>query len=377
MTLHTPPCTSLPETSFETPTFQPASMIANRAVAWLIQDLIAQGDITMVAGPKKAGKSLIAAHFIAAVTSGVPFAPGIFVEDTARGKAMLYTGERRTASFARPRLEAAGADLDLVGINDRARNIEEVIADIEKLPEGIRLIVIDPWKAYVNAANTSDEMARQIMRGLERIADKRNAAIVIVHHITLRRGRYDDATEYIQGKQVWVEAALCAHMLCRLQGGFIFENVASNKQAGQRFEYNIVSQKLADGTPTERIDMLGESRHSICDALRGQARLMVVKTRLERAVGWLREFLKDGPKLRNDVYAEAEKAEHAQATLIRAKKDGGIEDRKRRIDGLSEWFLPVGPDTHDSSFLGDPVEQSDPGVWIGVQFLTTEIKGHQ
>ena len=299
----------------------------------------------MVAGPKKSGKSLIAAHLIAAVTNGVAFAPGVFVEDAARGKAMLYSGERRTACFPRPRLEAAGADLDMVGINDLARNIEEVIADIEKLPEGVRLIVIDPWKAYVNAANTSDEVARRIMRKLEKIADRRNAAIVIMHHITLRRGRFDDPTEYIQGKQVWVEAALCAHMLCRLQGGYIFENVASNKPAGQRFEYNIVSCELADGTPTERIDMLGKSRHSISDALKGQARHMVVRTKLERALAWLREYLKDGRRLRNDVYAEAEKAGHAQATLIRAKNDGGIEDRKRRIDGRSEWYLPVGPDS--------------------------------
>jgi len=333
-------------------------MIANRPVSWLIRDLIAQGDITMMAGQKKSGKSSMAAHLIASVTSGVPFAPGVFAEEAARGKALLYSGERRTASFARPRLEAAGADLDLVGINDRAHNIAEVIADLEKLPEGIRLVVIDPLKAYVNAANTSDEKARQIMRRLERIADKRNAAIVIVHHITLRRGRFDDPTEYIQGKQVWVEAALCAHMLCRLQGGFIFENVASNKQAGQRFEYNIVSHNLIDGTPTERIDMLGESQHSICDALKGQARHMVVKTRLERALDWLREYLKDGPKLRNDVYAEAEKAGHAHATLIRAKQAGGIEDRKRRIDGLSEWYLP-GPDSSDSS--GEPVEAGDLG----------------
>jgi hypothetical protein len=175
MTLHTPPCTSHVEPCLETPTFQPASMIANRPVSWMISDLIALGDITMVAGPKKAGKSLIAAHLIASVTNGVPFAPGVFVEDASKGKAMLYSGERRTACFPRPRLEAAGADLDMVGINDLARNIEEVIADIERLPDGIRLIVIDPWKAYVNAANTSDEMARQIMRKLERIADRRNA----------------------------------------------------------------------------------------------------------------------------------------------------------------------------------------------------------
>ena len=328
--------------------FAPASAIKNRALRWAVPCLIALGDVTIFAGPKKCGKSMMAAHLAACFTKGAPFAAGLFVEAEAQGEVLLYNGERAIDCFAKPRCEAAGADLERLYIVGDAYSFDDLIADIKKRPPTIRLVIIDPLKAFVDAANISDGKARQLLRELEKLARDRDLAVVIMHHVTLRGRKSDDPTDYIQGKRVWIEASLCACMLCPLGDGFIIQNVASNKLSGQRYEYQILSHRLVDGTETERIDMLGESQHDIVHALNGHAGRMLVKSKLQRASEWLMDYLKDGPRLRNDAYEDGLRAGHSQPTLIRAKQQCGIEDRKRRGDGRSEWYLPVVADPHDS-----------------------------
>ena len=345
------------------PPFQSANTIKHQSLRWAIDDHIALDDVTLFTGPKKCGKSLFAAHLSACFTNGIPFAPGVDVNENARGHVLLYTAERPKESFAAPRSEAAGADGSKLFIRDKNYSLEDVIADIQESPRNVRLIIIDPLKSYVDVAHISDKNARQLLDKLGELARQRNAAIVIMHHITLRDRKSNDATDYIQGKRVWVEAPLCAWMICRLHDGFMMENVASNKRAGQRYEFQIVAHKLKDGTETERLEVLGKSKHSIIDALNGASRLMMVKTKRERAREWLCEYLKDGPKLRNAIYATGLLAGHSEPTLMRAKQDGGIEDRKRLGDGLSEWFLPV---------VTDSVESVDAVEEVGAPAATQE-----
>ena len=321
--------------------FAPATTIVNRAMKWAIPGLIALGDVTIFAGPKKCGKSLVAAHLAACFTKGIPFAPGLFVNPEAQGAVLIHNGERFIECFAKPRCEAAGADLHRLCISDKAFSLDDVIADIEKQPLTVRLCIIDPLKALIDVAHISDAKARCYVRKLETIARDRDMAIVLMHHISLRGRKSTDPTDYIQGKRVWVEAALNACMLCPLGDGYILQNVASNKLAGQRFEYQIVPHILPDGIETERIEMLGTSDHDIIDALNGQTKGIRVKTKLERTGEWLLDYLKDGPRLRNDVLAAAALAGHSEATLKRAKLECGVEDRKRHGDGHSEWFIPA------------------------------------
>src|SRR5204863_6850395 len=94
---------SIPDAPMAPVLFAPASTIQNRTVRWAIPCLIALGDITMFAGPKKCAKSMMAAHLAACFTKGIPFAPGLFVEAEALGEVLLYNGERAIDCFAKPR----------------------------------------------------------------------------------------------------------------------------------------------------------------------------------------------------------------------------------------------------------------------------------
>jgi hypothetical protein len=281
---------------------------------------------------------MMAAHLTSCFTNGTPFAPGLGVVPEAQGEVVLYNGERAIDCFAKPRCEAAGADLDKLYIDADAYSLDDVIADIEKRPPTIRLVIIDPLKAYVDAARISDTKARRVLRKLEGLARERDLAIVIMHHVTLRGRKSDDPTDFIQGKRVWVEAALCACMLYPLGNGYIIQNVASNKMAGQRYEYQIVPQTLADGTETERLDMLGESKHNIVHALNGQAGHMLVKTKLQRASEWLTAYLRDGPTLRNDVYEDG--ARWPLPAHLDAREAGR---RHRGSQTVQRWVIGVVP----------------------------------
>jgi len=173
--------------SAATPLFEPASTIKHRSVKWAIDDHIPLEDVTLFAGPKKSGKSLTIARLIACFTNNVPFAPGVFVNTDAQGYALLYNGERAKESFASPRCAAAGADMSKVYIRDKIYSLEDVIADIEKAPPNVRLIGIDPLKAFADVAHMSDKRARQLLDKLADIARRNQAAVVIMHHVTLRR----------------------------------------------------------------------------------------------------------------------------------------------------------------------------------------------
>jgi predicted ATP-dependent serine protease len=182
--------------------FIPANTIKNRSIEWAITNHIAIGEVTIVAGPRKVGKSLLVSHLIACFTNNKPFAPGVHVDHKAQGGALLYNGERSIEAFAKPRCAAAGADTSKVYIKDGIYSLEEVIEDIRKAPSDIRLIIIDPLNAYAEPAHMSSKMVRQSLARLAVMARQRNACIVFVHHVTLRGRRFTDPTDFIQGKRV-------------------------------------------------------------------------------------------------------------------------------------------------------------------------------
>jgi putative DNA primase/helicase len=157
------------------------------------------GKIGFIAGEPGLGKSLIAAHMTAIVSTGGKW-PGN--EGKARRGDVIYiTAEDGAADTIRPRLEAAGARLNRVHVIERVNDYSgsrpfNLLADLGQLQDVLRglqkprLIVIDPINACMSPTDfqrfnpNSVTEVRGLLGRLESLAAKYRVAIVCVSHFT-------------------------------------------------------------------------------------------------------------------------------------------------------------------------------------------------
>ena len=120
------------------------------------------GKIGIIAGEPGLGKSQIAAYMAAMVSTGGawPLDEGT----SRRGDVIYISAEDGAADTIRPRLEAAGADLDRVhiieGVNDElGRRPFNFVVDLDKLDEILRnvrkprLVIVDPINACLSSTD--------------------------------------------------------------------------------------------------------------------------------------------------------------------------------------------------------------------------------
>ncbi len=182
-----------------------ASAVAVEVVPWLWPGWVARGTVTVLDGDPGLGKSTITTWLAARVSRGLPL-PGE-AEDARRDPAgvLLASAEDSAAHTIRPRLEAAGADLDRVRILDdvgepaddgaEVRNLQ-LPADLPLIEaqmraDGAALLVLDPLMAYVGRDRRGrlidahrEPSARQLLAGLKRLAEATGAAVLVVRHLT-------------------------------------------------------------------------------------------------------------------------------------------------------------------------------------------------
>jgi putative DNA primase/helicase len=161
------------------------------------------GKIGIIAGEPGLGKSQIAAFMAAMVSTGGnwPFDEGT----SRRGDVIYISAEDGAADTIRPRLEAAGADLNRVhiieGVNDElGRRPFNLVVDLDKLDEILRnvrkprLVIIDPINACLSPTDVhrfnpnNVTQVRALLGRLEALAAKHRVAVVCVTHLIKAKG---------------------------------------------------------------------------------------------------------------------------------------------------------------------------------------------
>lgn len=317
--------------------FQLASKFTPKPVEWLWEGRIPAGALTSIDGDPGCNKSSLTIDLAARVSTGREMpddSPG------RHGKVLLLVGEDSVEHTVRPRLEAAGADLDRVGI------VTEQVAipnDLNKINDAIAalrpdLVVIDPLMAFLATNSNSDPAVRQAFTPLKAIAEGSGAAILLVRHLVKSRGR---SALYRGGGSIGVIAAVrsalmvgrcpddpdlrvVAHLKCNLGPtveSLLFEPVAASNGAvaiGWRGECDCTAEELC-GPPPSGYGKRGE------------------------AMTFLQDLLKDGPVRQTEVEKRAAERQIAYRTLERAKEALSIVSVK--VGGgsgsYSRWQLPA------------------------------------
>ncbi len=327
-------------------------------IAWLWPGRIALGKLTLIAGDPGLGKSFLTLDMAARVSRGRawPDAPDVA---TTAGGVVLLSAEDGIADTIRPRLDAAGADVDRiaaleaiasVGTNGRkgarmfdlSRDLPALEAAIRSV-EGCQLVVIDPVTAYLGGVDSHNNAEiRGLLAPLSAIAERHGVAVVAVTHLNKSGG--GPAIYRGMGSIAFTAAARAAWV------------VSKDKDDPRRRLLLPIKNNIAPDTGglAYRIEPLGvdvgpvvawESdpvNVSADEALAGGRDDGGRRTERDDAADWLRDLLAHGPRPARSAEQDARDAGYSIATVRRAKAALGVVSRKPTFDGPWEWTLPEG-----------------------------------
>lgn len=187
-----------------------------------------RGKLGLIAGEPGLGKSLIGIHMAATVSTGRQWPGG---ESTAsRGDVVYISVEDSAADTIRPRLEAAGADLNRVHLIEKVTDQVgtrpfNLVADLNRLDQclqGIRkprLVVIDPINGCLSSIDgrpfnpNSVPQVRALLVRLEALAVKYGVAIIGITHFTKAKG--GSALSRVTGSFAFVAAVRSVFTVAR------------------------------------------------------------------------------------------------------------------------------------------------------------------
>ena len=334
--------------------FRRLSDIQAKPIRWLWPGRFARGKVAMLAGHPGLGKSQLTASMAAIVTTG-----GFWPVDKTRcelGNVVFFSAEDDAEDTIRPRLEAAGADLDRVFILDavledsgtrpRAFNLK---ADLSRLGQmldyigDVALVVIDPITAYLGDTDSHKNAdIRALLSPLGELAGRHGAAVVCVSH--LNKGGSGEALMRVTGSLAFVAAARAAFLIARDKGDkhrrlFLpIKNNIGNDESGLAF--TVESATLPNGIETSRVRWEAEAVAITADEAMAPQGDLDERSALDDAKVFLTNLLTDGPVSSRQIRADAEGAGFAWRTIQRAQKALDIDAYKGGMKEGWLWILP-------------------------------------
>jgi putative DNA primase/helicase len=249
--------------------FRRASDIPAEKICWLWPQRIAVGKICLIAGDPGLGKSQLATHLAAVVSSGGGWCT---TETCPAGEVIIFSAEDDPGDTIRPRLEAAGANLDRVHIVDGVKDtkggeryfnlklhLEPLAAMLATLPDA-RLVIIDPISSYlggINSHNNTD--VRSVLAPLAKLAADHGVAVVCITH--LNKSESADPLTRIMGSTAFGASVRTAFLVApdRNPARRLFIPIKSNIAAGcSSLGFRVEKYMLPSGIETSHVAWDGE-----------------------------------------------------------------------------------------------------------------------
>jgi hypothetical protein len=329
--------------------------VAAERVRWLWPGRIPLGKLTVLDGDPGMGKSTLTLTIAAKVSTGSPFPDGARPEPA---DVILLSAEDDIGDTIRPRLEAAGADVNRVFVlpdvqeEDKPPRPPELPLDLDRLEamakeRAAALVVIDPLMAFLSGAIDAhrDQDVRRALASMAYMAARTGAAVLIVRHMNKSSGANP---LYRGGGSIGIVGAARAALLAAPDpddDGRRILAVNKNNLAAMpdALAYRLVEDERYG---VARIIWDGATAHKAADLLRLPARDDDGEAPArEEGEAFLRELLASGPVPARQVKAEAREAGIAERTLDRARQAIGARTRR---DGFGPgaryvWELPADP----------------------------------
>jgi RecA-family ATPase len=328
-------------------------------IEWLWDGYLPRGKIVILDGDPGLGKSSVAIDLAARISRGWSMPPSAPTPLGPTGNVFILTSEDGLADTVRPRLDAAGADTDMIYSFAVPGRLVTFPDDVPVLGQAIaqravRLVIVDPLMGFTSGskrANHGQDM-RQVLRPVAEIAEVTGATVVLVRH--LRKGdaakalyRGGGAIDIIGQARVGLAVAedpsdperrlltMTKNNLAKASPTLAYRLVEASGTGAARVEWDLApSTYTADDLLAERGTSNRPSRSYRPDPLRESA---------AKVHGWLL----DGPRKARDCLTELQAlglpAPESGRDAGKLKAYAGFEHKKvgNRSGSYVEWYLPA------------------------------------
>lgn len=307
--------------------------IAATEINWLWEQRIALGKLTLLAGEPGLGKTFLACDIAARISKGRLFPDGTMA---SIGDVAILTAEDSAADTLRPRLDAAGANVELVHHIDGCRNDagrEEMISldrHLQALDEwlvahpALRLFIVDPISAFLGRIDShKNAEVRAILGPVADLAEKHRIAVLAITHLSKQQSR---AINRITGSIAFVAAARAAWLVTSDpddEGRRLLLPVKNNLSSMDGLAFRIVDGHLAweDAAVTLGVDDVDTASD----------------TPREEAMTWIQSRLQNGPIPAAEILESARTEGVCVRTLKRAKKELNVLSKRIGDQWIWQW----------------------------------------
>lgn len=322
-------------------------------IDWLWPGWIAAGKLHLMVGPPGVGKSFVTCDLSARITVGAAWPDGS--AGPVPSHVLMISGEDNLADTVRPRLDAAGANVERVhaiqgkriGADGGGLALQQVSlsCDIDTLDSlltempDVRILIVDPLTQFLDVPDAHrDADVRQALGPLGRMAERHNVAVVCVTHFSKRLvgsalNRTMGSTGIVAAsRNVWsfardpidtdrVLMLPTKTNIGRMPSGLAYRIAGDGQAARVEWESDPIDISADEATATEV-------------TRRGPA-----PDRLNEAVSWLTTQLADGPVETAEIESRATRREISYDTLKRARKKLGVNSRHDKKSGRWQIYL--------------------------------------
>jgi AAA domain len=335
------------------------SDIEPEKITWLWPGWMARGKLHILAGRPGSLKTTSAMDFAATVTTGGHWPDG---EPALAGNVLIWSGEDAIDDTLLPRFMAAGGDRSRVyfisGIKengkkrafDPARDIESLGEVCEQIGE-VALIIVDPIVAVAKGDSHKNAEARRDLQPLVDLAEKTQAAVLGIHHLTKRTegadpvDRVSGSLAFGAGPRVVLLNALDGKSATETRG-LLMRAKSNIAPPTGGFEFSANTRPL-DNYPhinAQRIlwgSAVTESARDILERIEGK------EAKAEQSKRKVNVFLLSalqgrGERLAAEVIAEGTAAGFSESAMRRAFKAMGGQSEKPSFKTGWVWSLPDG-----------------------------------
>lgn len=349
------------------PVLVKVSAVAAESVHWLWLHRIPLGKVSVLDGDPGLGKSTLTLDLAARVSRGLAM-PGEEHTSVPAG-AVLLSAEDGIGDTIRPRLEAAGADLERVAVLTAVRVAEGkprlplIPDDVDAVRDALRqvrasLLVIDPLMAFLNGGVDShrDQDVRGALHLLADLAERERASVLIVRHLNKAGGGHPI---YRGGGSIGIIGAARAGLLVAPDPRDDSRRVLAVSKSNLGPVPPSLAYRLVQSGDASRIEWEGVAEGcSARDLLAAQRDDGEGTGPRDEAEAFLRELLHVGPIPAKKVRAESEGAGLAWATIRRAADRIGV---KRDKAGMTAgWYWSLSADAEGAHSVAEGVKDAHP-----------------
>lgn len=343
------------------------STFKRKSITWLWQGRFAIGKLEIIAGLPDEGKGNLLCYITSRITRGGswPCNEGQ-VPLQMQGNVLLLTAEDEIEDTVRPRLEAAGADIDRVIVLQMVRSAGQqdrmfsLITDLDLLREkileigNVRLVLIDPISAYLGVGKMDtfrQTDVRAVLSPLVDLAHEMQIAIIGIMHFN-KKTDVDSVLLRISDSQAFGAQARHAYAVIDdaendrklfVKGK---NNNAPKEQKALAFTFS--TKKMEDEDTGELFDapyIVWQDEYvdiTASEAMRAVAGSNKKPAARSDAKEFLESMLANGAVDADEIKEAAEANGISERTLWRAKKELKVIATKRKgtITGGWAWQLP-------------------------------------